>query len=96
MSHLRRRRVAKAAAFYPALDAPFRVTSSAGVKCLALALIKDSLHQWHKSQDPGAKSFLEGDMDPWLECAGLEPDSLELRTMLRKHGLIPKEISNDL
>jgi hypothetical protein len=45
-----------------------------GFQRLALAVIKDALHQWKKTGAEEAKEFLEGDMFPFLEAADLELD----------------------
>ena len=62
----------------------------AGYRRLALAVIKDALHQWKKTGSEEAKEFLEGDMFPFIEAADLELDGLLLRRVLRANGLVPK------
>ena len=63
---------------------------NAGFQRLALDVIKDALHQWKKSGAKEAKEFLESDMRPFIECAGLEFDDMRLCRMLRANGLVPK------
>ena len=60
-----------------------------GFQRLALAVIKDALHQWKKTGSEEAKEFLEGDMFPFLEAADLELDDIRLRQALRQSGLVP-------
>ena len=60
-----------------------------GHRRLALAVIRDALHQWNKRGALEAKEFLEGDMFPFLEAADLELDDVRLRRTLRKSGLVP-------
>ena len=62
----------------------------AGFQRLALAVIKDALHQWKKSGAKEAKEFLESDMRPFVEAAGLEFDDTSLCRLLRANGLVPK------
>ena len=61
-----------------------------GFQRLALAVIKDALHQWKKTGSEEAKEFLEGDMFPFIEAADLELDGMLLRRVLRSNGLVPK------
>ena len=63
---------------------------NAGFQRLALDVIKDALHQWKKSGAKEAKEFLESDMRPFVEAAGLELDDMRLCRMLRANGLVPK------
>ena len=60
-----------------------------GYKMLALGVIKDGLHQWRKNKSMEAKLFLESDMFPYLEIAGIDIDSYKLRSMIRNEGLTP-------
>jgi hypothetical protein len=59
---------------------------------LALAVIRDALHQWEKRGALEAKEFLESDMFPFLEAADLELGNIQLRQALRKSGLVPLEV----
>jgi hypothetical protein len=60
-----------------------------GHQRLALAVIRDALHQWDKRGAQEAREFLESDMFPFLDAADLELDDVRLRQALRKSGLVP-------
>jgi len=66
-----------------------KLTHHAGMRRLALSVIKDALHQWNKNKSAEAKEFLEGDMHPFVEAAGLDLEDVQLRRALRKNGLVP-------